>query len=435
MVRKINLRRPSEPDVKPTKKYRVVDDFIPEYVSYASSLTDAPIEYHHTLALGLLSAAVQDNVFIWHFRKMPVNQFIVLLGDSTISRKSVSLDIAIDILSDVESIKTISGRFSPEGMLMELSENRVGVMIRDEYAGMLAEFQKNYMVDAKDLMMEIYDGSRPIRRRLKSERIVIDPPPVITFLGATVPENMAKSISDTDLMSGFVARHYWDIVDSRDKEYRPITQITDEQLEKRQMLVETLKYMRTLYSSPTMFKPSDRSMKMYNDWLRRHEDELKTNDKREVLSSVYGRIAEYTIKWAVLYEISNIKKNAVITPLRYVVKDTKLKPSTRRNYAFEGTVEHDSMRKAILRAERYKREKVPMLLARVFAPPHERVYYAIMDIQKNGVCSYSSLLRYLGWDTTTLKKVIETLEDMRLIKVKRIKTDGKTEKVIEVMEE
>ena len=79
------------------------DHFVSEFLRHASELTDAYPQYHISNALTLLSVAVDRNAKIMVEPKpMFPNYWAILIGHSTVSRKSTSLSIARKILREAE---------------------------------------------------------------------------------------------------------------------------------------------------------------------------------------------------------------------------------------------------------------------------------------------------------------------------------------------
>src|SRR5690348_11565336 len=75
------------------------DHLVHRFAEYAAEGTDAAIEYHEANGLSLISAALPGvrAELAPYPNGLPVNLYVLLLGDSTVSRKSTSNDIRRDV--------------------------------------------------------------------------------------------------------------------------------------------------------------------------------------------------------------------------------------------------------------------------------------------------------------------------------------------------
>ena len=77
--------------------------FVEQYVDWAKLVTDAPAQYHEGAAFMMLSAVLSGHVTIQlAFEKLRPNLWLLILGDTTISRKTTTMKMAMRILKEVD---------------------------------------------------------------------------------------------------------------------------------------------------------------------------------------------------------------------------------------------------------------------------------------------------------------------------------------------
>jgi len=194
--------------------------FIADFIAYASSRTDAAAEYHEAVAfVGLATATPGLRAAIKQYaRGLSTNLYIILIGDSTSSRKSTSADYGIDLVHDVQPDSLIANQSSPEATLEMLADrDGDGVLWHvDEIGEMIDKLHHaKYMAGLRGLLLSLYDGrSYTYRRTSKKhskegggrerDELVIKHPH-FSILGATTP-SLFEILTARDVDSGFLAR-------------------------------------------------------------------------------------------------------------------------------------------------------------------------------------------------------------------------------------
>jgi hypothetical protein len=182
--------------------------FLERYQDWAKKRTDAPVEFHTGGALMALSVTLSDRLAIpTQFASVRPNLWVLLLADSTISRKSTSMNLAEEIYGPVAEDCLLATDGTMEGLLTELSlrEGRTSVFVRDEFTGLLAGAKKkDYMSDFLAQMCALYDG-KASKRRLSKTTIEVKSPIMPLFAGG-VESRMLELLTHEDVTSGFVPR-------------------------------------------------------------------------------------------------------------------------------------------------------------------------------------------------------------------------------------
>jgi hypothetical protein len=199
--------------------------FINKYIEIASERTDAPKDYHLGSALAILSAVIGPNIsspiMTGLTRPLKCNLYILLLGESSLYRKSTAVYFATACLKKIpdylgspsENLKDqrygllIPQNFSPEALFYILSKrnSKASFLLKDEVSGLLRAFKKPYMAGTKEDLIKAYDGDRIEQMTLGRGYLVIDEP-YLTWLSATTPENFSAVFEESDIASGLLPR-------------------------------------------------------------------------------------------------------------------------------------------------------------------------------------------------------------------------------------
>ena len=149
--------------------------FVTNYITYASSRTDAPHEFHEGAALVLLANATPGirATLSAYPNGLPTNLYGLFIGDSTRSRKSTALTIAKDILTRAIPKTLMPEQFSPEAFIEQLSARSPGpsCWLVDEFSEMLDKIHHaRYMSGLRGLLLQIY-GSENYEYRRHSKMV------------------------------------------------------------------------------------------------------------------------------------------------------------------------------------------------------------------------------------------------------------------------
>lgn len=204
----------------PEEEQEVLDNptFADEYTAWATSRTDAPAIYHRNLALSLLSCVYGNKARI-HLRHgfEPLNLWLILLGDTTVSRKTTSVRLMEEVLNIYEDFTgtkvDIGADFSPEALTKKLGERDglVSMINRDEVQGFFKTILgKTYMSDALDVLTNLYGGRvKQVLRTNKETAQEKRAATVFNLLLYGIAEQTAEQLNETNFQSGFLQRFTW----------------------------------------------------------------------------------------------------------------------------------------------------------------------------------------------------------------------------------
>lgn len=237
--------------------------FIDLYVNWAKKKTDGAVEYQIASAFTLLSSCFSDIGYATpKYGKLGLNLWFMLLGETTLSRKSTSRQLMLRMLRSFERFCgyqiDIGSNVTAEALVKHLSgrDKLTSLFHRDEVQGMFKEFvTKTYMAAAADQFTELYDGHVPVIIRatgasssvkaVQSERAETNF--IMYLMGIT--SKVAEILTVDYFRSGFLARFIYVIADTPERtfESEAIEQSAEQEVSKQDDEMEMI--VRSIYDS------------------------------------------------------------------------------------------------------------------------------------------------------------------------------------------
>jgi hypothetical protein len=261
--------------------------FIDKYVDWARTKTDGAVEYQIASAFTLLSSCFSDIGYATpKYGKLGLNIWFMLLGETTLSRKSTSRQLMLRMLRSFEKFAgyqiDIGSNVTAEALVKHLSgrDKLTSLFHRDEVQGMFKEFvTKTYMAAAADQFTELYDGHVPVIIRatgasssvkaVQSERAETNF--IMYLMGIT--SKVAEILTVDYFRSGFLARFVYVIADTPERTYESeaIEQSAEQEVIKQDDEMEAI--VRSLYDSTLYWQkkgaPFPRPVRMTDEALAR----------------------------------------------------------------------------------------------------------------------------------------------------------------------
>lgn len=198
-------------------------NFTDLYVEYCKEQTDAPGIFHRFLSYLVVSSVVNRNVSIpFGYKIMHPNLFILLAAPSSAHRKSWSQNIACHMINRIHENFIIPDMSSREAFIAELSDqNRSpagsGLIKIDELKGFIdrAKNNQHYEGFIQDLS-SLYDGEKLRRRKgVSNPEFFTVEDPFLNMTCACSLDWLYKSIEQSDVSGGFLARFIWVVYDQK----------------------------------------------------------------------------------------------------------------------------------------------------------------------------------------------------------------------------
>lgn len=283
------------------------EGFLEHYVAFASAHTDAPVEYHFGCGFGLMSSVIGRQAIELLFKSHP-NLWILLLGPTTIFRKTTSLRIANRLLRRFDRDCLIASDFSPQSLLGAVAERQGGpaVFFRDETSGLFRAITRHgYMAGMSETLIKLFDGDS-CSRKLRKEEIIVEEPYLVWFGGA-ITEKLLGAVGEEEVFSGLMVRFIL-INPLKKGPFKPLTYATAEETWKEDDLIQRLKsiqdHLRTPWSlsltqgsgffqgdEPYYFILTAAALDRFNTYVRMLEDEGLGDPIVEKINSRTGPLA------------------------------------------------------------------------------------------------------------------------------------------------
>lgn len=286
------------------------DNFISEYVDYASSLSDAYVEYHYAGGLFMASTAIDRRVVL-KLKQGTVhpNLWLFCLGNSTTSRKTTAMNGPGAILDTYEVGRRLPSSFSPEALIEALADCPRSFFIKDEAGSLLASMGKKYMDEARDFFSELYEGKdyhrklRTGQRKEKREFQILSP--YVTQWLATTPDNFRAYTSELDVTSGWLLRYgfFWP---DHAKPWKAFEEATEEDFSRYTTI--SMKYrdlkekLAGLDIEGLKLSLTAEGWEHFSSWQRAIEERAMREEDR-ILQAVAGRLMTFALKLAMVFTV------------------------------------------------------------------------------------------------------------------------------------
>lgn len=189
----------------------IYDDLvIDRYRDWAIESTDAVPEFHDLCSMILCSTIVANSVRLEtsYDRAMVPNIWGMILGDSTLSRKTTAMRMVTDLIAQFDPELVLATDGTAEGLLtgLETRPNKTSIFFKDELSGFFESINhREYLAGMPETLTALYDVPPIYTRRLRKETIRIEHP-VFIFFGGGVRDKVYEALSEQYVLSGFLPR-------------------------------------------------------------------------------------------------------------------------------------------------------------------------------------------------------------------------------------
>lgn len=323
-------------------------------LKYFNDISLSPAEYLIGGLLAAMSGAVGKKVCLELTKTIRVypNLWIILIGRSTIMRKTSAINLCTESLMRMEDhyyneyLKQLSNIeketsnqkeknsnnnskpkrnyvLLPQDATIEslteiLSISKQGLLIHNEFGAFLNQFNKSYQSDGKQFFTNIYDvPERYEVSRITREGKVLKRP-YIAILGASTIDWVREFSSETDIKSGFFARFLYIIRNNNDKPYIPLLELRHRTRESKFYINagEIFKYLLELPEDVEVEFDIDAEKKLNDYDENSYKELLLCEDENEL--SFKARLLISVFKIAMLIALSDkkVKEKTLLIELK-----------------------------------------------------------------------------------------------------------------------
>jgi len=284
--------------------------FVADYIAYAAQRTDAAHEYHEAAALALLALATPGirARLAPYPHGLPTNLYLLLIGDSTRSRKSTAISLATDIADAAIPRARVADAFSPEAFVEQLASRPRDSTLwaPDEFGELLIKLRNaKYMAGLSGLLLTIYSGaSYEVRRhskRVKGGGTEQDfdrvEEPHLSILGATTP-TIFEGLTESDVTNGLLPR-FAIVMPEAKPARKPFFDLPANIDQHRNHLVSRLRgiYQAVLSGRPYPIEFEDGTLEVLDCYAETLEESETSN---ETVRTMQQRLVAMTVKVALL---------------------------------------------------------------------------------------------------------------------------------------
>jgi hypothetical protein len=306
--------------------------FVEEYIEWAKTIGDAAPQYHQAGAFVILSSLLAGPIKLpTSFGTIVPNLWFMILADTTLTRKSTAMDLAMDIVTEIDPEAMLATDGSIEGLFasLQVRPGRPSVFLRDEFSGLLeAMTKKDYYAGMAETFTKLYDGKYQ-KRVLRKDIIEVKDPVLILFAGG-IRERILQLLTYEHVASGFLPRFVFIAAESDLGRIKPLGPPTEQSLEGRQELLDKLTKLHNFYTSAqtitigekTVIAPPEWRAEMTPEaWMlynRLEEDMMKAalaSKHPDIMTPVYDRLSKSGLKSALLIAALRMDPNIVVTKL------------------------------------------------------------------------------------------------------------------------
>lgn len=297
--------------------------FVERYIEWAKQLGDAAPQYHQAGAFIALSSVLSGTVRLpTSFGVIQPNLWFMILADTTLTRKTTAMDIAMDLIAEIDSDAVLATDGSIEGLMTSLQTRprRPSVFLRDEFTGLLEMIVKrDYYAGMPELFTKLYDGKMQ-KRVLRKETVEIKDPCLIVFAGG-IKNRMTQLLKVEHVSSGFMPRFVFITAESDVSRLRPLGPPTHQSQGNREAIKNELDDMHSHYGGTQQISvlggavktegPKEFKAQLTPDaWARYNRIEAAmleagiASARPEIMTPTFDRLSKSILKSAVLIATS-----------------------------------------------------------------------------------------------------------------------------------
>jgi Protein of unknown function (DUF3987)/RepB DNA-primase from phage plasmid len=260
------------------------ETFIERYVEWARERTDAAPQYHEAGAFTILSAVLAGSLKAKteHGSIIP-NLWFMILGDTTLTRKSTAMDMAMGMLDEVNDDLLLATDGSVEGLLSSVASRpgKPGVFWRDEFSGFLEAISKrDYLAGMAETLTRLYDGKN-YKKVLRKETVELRDP-ILIMLAGGIRGRVQELLKYEHILSGFVPRFIYIQGETDMSRIKPLGPATDEAVTRYDDLVSELSEINDRYNTPMVMHvgsqaleaPAEYPVELTKEAWKRHNEFL-----------------------------------------------------------------------------------------------------------------------------------------------------------------
>jgi hypothetical protein len=386
------------------------DTWVERYIRWASGLGDAAKQYHQAGAFVALSTTLSGSVQLpTSFGSVVPNLWFMLLADTTLTRKTTSMDICMDMLTEINDEYLLATDGSLEGLFTALATRprKPSIFLRDEFSGLLEQMAKrDYMAGFPEMLTKLYDGKEQ-KRLLRKETVTVKDPRLIVFAGG-IRTKTQEILTHEQISSGFLPRFIFITADSDISKVQPLGPPTERDWGKRSEIKGELAAIATYYDKYDQVVVNDRVI----------GSPKKVQWQAELTDPAWARysVLEAALMRAGVYS----QMPEIYTPLydrlgKSILKAAVLLAASRQKGSDTVKVELTDMIQAINYGEGWRGYAKEVIVNVGVSREEKKLKLIMQAIYKHGGMSRSTIMQSYHLTGRDMTAITDTLEQRGLI--------------------
>lgn len=306
------------------------ETFIDLYTDWARSVGDAAYVYHHASAFICLSCLMAGALTLQtSYGPVIPNLWFMLLADTTLTRKSTAMDLAVDLLQEVDSDIILATDGTIEGLFSALAgrPGQPSLFLRDEFSGLIeAMTKRDYYAGMAEALTKMYDG-RFQKRQLRRELIEVRDPVLVLYAGG-IRHRILSLLNEEWVFSGFLPRFVFITAETTLGKLKPLGPPSDTMISGRELLRARLATIKAHYQREVEVKAGSivhmvqakpevtltpDAWKLYNQMEQRLLESGGSAEGMEyMMTPTMDRLAKSGLKAAILIAGSRMPSRVVV---------------------------------------------------------------------------------------------------------------------------
>lgn len=297
--------------------------FVDDYLAWATSKTDAAHEYHVAGAFTILSTVFADfGHALPKWGPLPLNLWFMVLGSTTLSRKSTTKHLMLQMIEALENEAyqyDLGSKFTAEGLdeALRRNANRSALLHRDEIQAFMKEADaKPYLQGVKGELTELYDGKVSGKLRAsgeKSEQQRKGARVALVLFTMGIEKQLAEYLTLEDFQSGFLTRFIYVRADApiRTKQSDYVKQADPYEVKKGDPVFDAMKerMLEAREHWEGWADPADKTIPVlctaeawerWNRFITEALDAAQGTERSEVVEAAASRLSNSVLKAATL---------------------------------------------------------------------------------------------------------------------------------------
>ncbi len=279
-----------------------MNDYYRSYINTFDKSSEAPAKFILTVLFASIGSAVSlSRWIVWGTKRMFANFWVIILGESTQSRKTTSLDIGLMMVKKrnkefPDRNFLLPSRSSMSSLIEILGIEKFGVIEHSELATFLELLKKGFNCDMKSLLTSFFDVPESYKVNFITKDDTNLEYPIFSIATASTPVWLKNNLHKGDATSGFLARFLFAF---QNKKTRSIPIPIQPDAKKIEILYEVFSKLYEL--KPEEIKLDEGFQAIYTEFYRESDkliDELQVDN---ALKSIFSRLqTDYFLKFTIL---------------------------------------------------------------------------------------------------------------------------------------